>query len=454
MPKRAQELTARGVAALKNEGRYAVGGVVGLYLRIEGGSRSWVLRIVIEGSRREFGLGSYPEISLAMARERGWEARRKRHGFQPPQEQSPNPLVPGHTERFFSVYARLPQSIAVGSRTLKETPVKPATFKHCAETYIEIQTPSWKSGKHAKQWQSTLIRYAYPVIGELHVSRVGLEHLVKILTPIWSAKTETATRVRGRIESILDWAKHKGYRSGDNPAAWEGNLQHELASPTKLKKRKQKNHPALPYTRIGVFMADLRTREGVSARALEWGILTSTRFQEIAGARHCEVDVQMRRWTIPAERMKLEREHVVPLSNEALALFAKIPVVEGTDLLFPAPEGGILSDSALGATIDSIHEADIKRGGIGYLDPKQNRIATQHGFRSTFRDWAAEVALCDREISEHALAHKLKDKAEAAYQRGTMLMKRAVLMAQWAQFCNEKELRLPTVFDIGQRRVA
>jgi integrase len=199
-------------------------------------------------------------------------------------------------------------------------------------------------------------------------------------------------------------------------------------------------------------MADLRSRKGVSIRALEWGILTNTRSQEIRGARHCEIDVHLRRWKIPAERMKLGIEHVVPLSEAAVALYERLPRVPGSDLLFPAPESdGELTDAALSELIDGMHEADLKRGGIGYFDPKQNRIATPHGFRSTFRDWAAEVAFFPREVIEHALAHKLKDAAEAAYQRGKIFMKRAALMELWAAFCNELTPQLPSFREIAER---
>jgi integrase len=292
------------------------------------------------------------------------------------------------------------------------------------------------------------------VIGTLDVAQVATSHLLQILEPLWSSKTETATRLRGRIECILDWATHRNYRSGKNPASRKGSLKHELPSPTKLKKRKKKHHAALPYLRVGAFMADLRSRQGISVRALEWGILTVARSQEIRRARRSEINVHLRRWTIPAERMKMEKDHVVPLSDAAMALYESLPVREGCDLPFPAPEGGELCDAALGALIDDIHEADIKRGGIGYLDPQQDRIATQHGFRSTFRDWAAEFAFVPREVIEHALAHKLKDEAEAAYQRGTMLIKRAALMEQWSKFCGEEAPQIPTGLDLAQRTAA
>ena len=431
-------MSARAVEALKRDGRYAVGGVVGLYLRVEGLSRSWVLRIQLEGRRRELGLGSYPEVSLAFARERAWQRRRARLTVS---------LLPASMRR---PAASPERSKARGSSLTKQRPAPDKkTFEFCARTYVAAQTPGWKSAKHAKQWLATLETYAFPVVGQLNVAEVANQHMLQILGPIWSTKTETATRLRGRIENILAWATHRGYRSGKNPACWEANLEHELPSPTRLKKRKKRHHAALPYLRIGAFMSDLRSRQGVSVRALEWGILTAGRSREIRGARHCEINVALRRWTIPANRMKLEKEHVVPLSAAALALYESLPAAPATDLLFPAPEGGELSNAAFGAVIDGMHEADIKRSDIGYRDPKQDRVATQHGFRSTFRDWAAEIAFFPREIVEHALAHKLKDATEAAYQRGELLLKRAVLMEQWAKFCSEKSPTLPTTSEVS-----
>ena len=426
MPKKAPALTAKAVAALKREGRHAVGGADGLYLQIDGGSRSWILRVATGGRRPERGLGPFPAVTLAQAREKAWSLRFGGLGAAA--------LPTGRAILEPAEILQIPAPSAVACRESK-------TFKYCAGKFMETQAPAWKSSKHAKQWDSTLKQYAYPVIGSMEVSEVDSSHVLEILEPIWEPKTETATRVRGRIEAILDWAKYKGYRNGDNPARWAGNLKHELPSPTKLKQRKERHHPALPYTRLGQFMMELRERHGVSARALEWGILTAARFQEIAGARRIEVDLQLKRWTVPAERMKREIEHIVPLSDEAIALFNSLPSRRGSDLLFPAPEGGLLSNAALGAMIDGIHEANVACGGIGYLDPKENRIATQHGFRSTFRDWAAEVGFFDREIVEHAIAHKLKDKAEAAYQRGTLLLKRAALMKQWGEFCYTREFK-------------
>ncbi|WP_129777314.1 tyrosine-type recombinase/integrase [Peristeroidobacter soli] len=445
MPKRARELSARTVASLRGDGRYAVGLVPGLYLRIEGASRTWVLRVKRNGKRPERGLGSYPTVSLAAAREVAWALRKTR-----PQPAPAHPTGASALPTLQVLSASTKPDLGQPEPNPK-TPANtagdegPITFEWCARTYVAAQEAGWKSKKHSKQWISTLEDYAFPVIGPLHPRDITLEHTLRILKPIWTTKTETATRVRGRIESILDWAEHRNHRSGKNPAGWKGNLQFELPSPTKLKKRKKRHHPALPYLRIGVFMADLRSRHGVSRRALEWGILTSTRSQEIRGARHSEINLQLKRWTIPKERMKLEKDHIVPLSDAAIELYKSLPRVDGCDLLFPAPEGGELSDATLCAVIDDMHEADLRRDGIGYMDPVQNRVATQHGFRSTFRDWAAEIAFFPKEVIEHALAHKLKDEAEAAYQRGTLLVKRALLMDQWALFCNDPCPKLPSL---------
>jgi len=427
--------------------------VPGLYLRIEGASRTWVLRVKRNGKRPERGLGSYPTVSLAAAREAAWALRKTR----PQAGQQPPAAGPTAAAQACAV---LPEPTPARSGLGPTAPVAtarmdgPVTFEWCARTYVAAQEAGWKSKKHSKQWISTLEDYAFPVIGPLHPRDLTLEHSLRILKPIWTTKTETATRVRGRIESILDWAEHRNHRSGKNPAGWKGNLQFELPSPTKLKKRKKRHHPALPYLRIGVFMADLRSRHGVSRRALEWGILTSARSQEIRGARHSEINLQLKRWTIPKERMKLEKDHIVPLSDAAIELYKSLPRVGSCDLLFPAPEGGELSDATLCGVIDDMHEADLKRGGIGYMDPVQSRVATQHGFRSTFRDWAAEVAYFPKEVIEHALAHKLKDEAEAAYQRGTLLAKRPMLMEQWAIFCSQRPPETPSSEDWAETMIA
>lgn len=427
MPKRARELTALAVSKLKSEGRYAVGGAAGLHLRVAGNSRTWVLRIKVADRRRDMGLGAFPEVSLAEARQRALEQRKAvARGLDPIEERQ-------------AQRAREAATIANSK-----------TFEECAREYIEAHTAGWKSVKHAAQWTATLETYAFPILGKLPVAAIDTARVLQVLTPIWTTKTETASRLRGRVESILDWAKVRGYRQGENPARWKNNLRHQL--PARSKVQKVQHHAALPYVRVGAFMADLRKREGISPRALEFAILTGTRSGEVRGATWSEINLKSLRWTIPASRMKREKEHVVPLSPAAVKLLKNVPCIAKADFVFPAPRGGQLSDAAMGAFIDSIHEADLKRGGVGYLDPSRDKIATPHGFRSSFRDWAAEVAYFPSEVIEHALAHKLKDKAEAAYQRGTLLTKRAKLMEEWAKYCSVRRDESGKVIPLNRRK--
>lgn len=411
MPKKAKELSALVVSKLKTDGRYAVGGAAGLHLRVAGGSRAWVLRLAVgvrnDGGgqqvvhRRDIGLGSYPEISLAEAREKALELRKQvRNGVDPIAE-----------KKIIKARAQL-------------TVAKAKTFQECAEAYIEANRVGWKNPKHAQQWENTLSTYTYPVIGALSVAEIDTGLVLSVLQQktqdkqsLWLAKTETASRLRGRIESILDWASFRGYRQGDNPARWKGHLEHEL--PARNKVQKVEHHPALPYREIGVFMRKLQQCPGISARALEFAILTAARSGEVRGAKWSEIDLGKRIWIVPAERMKAEKEHRVPLSDPVILLLEQLPKLVDTDLVFPAPRGGQLSDMSLTAVL--------RRMNHGHI--------TQHGFRSTFRDWAAETTSYPREVCEHALAHKLADGVEAAYQRGDLLVKRAGLMADWASYC-------------------
>ena len=396
MAKKARELSALAVSKLRNEGRYAVGGADGLHFRISGGSRAWVLRIQIGARRSDLGLGPYPEVSLAEAREVARELRKKvRAGIDPRSEKQ-----------------EVRASIAVAKARAK-------TFEECARAYVEVQRPGWKSEKHAKQWSATLETYAYPVFGSLPVSSVDRAVVLKVLNPIWATKTETAKRLRGRIEAVLDWAKVYGYRDGENPARWRGHLDKLLAAPSKV--RKVTHHPALPYADLAAFMAELRRREGVSARALEFAILTGARSGEVRGMTWGEIDFAGKLWTVPDDRMKAGKEHRVPLSGAALAVLKKMPRISEVKYVFPAPLGGALSDMALTSVLKRMG-----RDGI-----------TQHGFRSTFRDWAGETTAYPREVIEHALAHQLADKAEAAYQRGDLLAKRSQLMDDWARFSSD-----------------
>lgn len=401
MPRKAKELSAIAVANLKPiqsarggiKTRFMVGGVDGLHLRIVGGSRSWVLRIMIAGRRSDVCLGSYPSITLATARK----------------------LANMHRE-----------TIALGGNPLEERRARRAkaesarTFKECAETYISTHESEWKNPKHASQWASTLETYAYPVFGELAVSEVDTALVLKAIEPLWTTKTETASRLRGRIERVLGWAAFRGYRTGDNPARWKDHLDHHL--PSRGDVRKVKHHASLPYRELPTFLTDLRQRAGTAARALEFAILCASRSGEVRQATWDEIDFDRKLWTIPAERMKAKREHVVPLSDQAIKLLKDRPRKDGdhASFLFAAPHGGAFSDAVFQAL---------------FIRMKRTEL-TQHGFRSTFREWAGEVSAHPREVVEHALAHQLADKAEAAYQRGSLLPKRIALMQDWASYCS------------------
>ncbi len=395
MPTRASELNALAVSRLTKPGTHSVGGVAGLMLQVTGsGARSWILRYKVGEKRRDMGLGSYPTVTLAMAREKAREAR----------ELIWNGIDP-ISERNSARSARLAAQ------------VREITFRQSAERFIEGKRHEWKNAKHVAQWASTLETYAYPVIGDLLVRDVDLPHLLQILEPIWKEKTETASRLRGRIENILDWAIVHKFRQGDNPAKWKGHLDKILPMPSKVSK--VEHHEALPYDQIQPFMIELRKREGMGARCLEFAILTASRSIEVRGARWEEIDQEEAIWIIPAERMKMKKEHRVPLSKSALDLLNTLPRFD-SPYVFPSSRNSMLSDMTLSAIL--------KRMEID---------AVPHGFRSTFRDWVAEQTGYPREVAEQALAHGLKDKVEAAYQRGDLSDKRKRLMADWANFCNQ-----------------
>lgn len=395
MPKKSKELSAMEVSRLTSQGRHPVGGVSGLYLKVAPtGARSWVLRVVVGGKRRDAGLGGFPDVSLAMARQTAREAREAiKKGVDP-------------------IAARAAARSALAAARGQE-----CTFSQAAELFIKAKSPEWKNDKHVAQWSATLDTYAYPIIGKLQVRDVSLAHVVKILEPIWLTKTETATRLRGRLEQILDWAKVRGFRNGDNPARWKGHLDKMLASPGKV--AKVKHHPAMPYTEVGKFLAELRQKDGISARLLEFTILTAARSGEARGATWSEIDLDAAIWTIPGKRMKAGVEHRVPLSEQALKVLRDLPRMAGTDLVFTAPRGGQLSDMAMTAIMR-----------------RMSLKAVPHGFRSTFRDWCAECTNYPRDVAEMALAHAIEDKTEAAYRRGDLFEKRTRLMAEWARYCD------------------
>ncbi|MEZ5457654.1 MAG: integrase arm-type DNA-binding domain-containing protein [Lysobacteraceae bacterium] len=406
MPKQAKELSPLAVGRHRTPGNKAVGGVAGLMMQVsDSGARSWILRVSINGKRREIGLGSCADVSLADARVRAREIR---------------------------------SQIAAGNDPLAERRAKREkrgmTFAECAKALVESRSHGWKNPKHHAQWLSTLETYALPTIGALDVAKIELPHIVGILQPIWATKTETASRVRSRIEAVLSWATVSKHRSGDNPARWRGNLDVLFARPSKVSK--VVNQPALGIEDVQRFMALLAQRDGASL-ALQFAILTATRSAETRLMRWGEVDLHNAIWTVPPERMKSAREHVVPLSPQALSLLnaqAENRTCNASDLVFPAPLGGSFSDGTLARVIRLMDDADIAAGGAGFRDKRQGRVAVPHGFRSTFRDWAAERTNFPNHVAEAALAHVIGDKTEAAYRRGDLLAKRRELMHAWAMF--------------------
>lgn len=292
------------------------------------------------------------------------------------------------------------------------------TFDQCAAAYISAHRGSWKSAKHAAQWETSLANYASPVFGALPVADVDTDLVVSALRPIWDIKTETAIRLRGQIECILDWATVSKYRAGDNPARWRGHLENLLANPNKI--APVTNFPALPWREMATFMAQLVEREGVAARAVQFAILTACRSGEVRGATWSEIDLEAKLWAVPAARMKAGKEHRVPLSTAAIAVLQGMPREDG--FVFPGrTRDTVLSDMSLTAVLRRMGRGDI----------------TVHGFRSTFRDWCSEAAgnAFSREVCEHALAHRLPNKVEAAYRRGDLLDRRVLLMQAWADYC-------------------
>lgn len=395
MPKKAPELSAIEVKRLSRiPGFHAVGGVAGLHLNvIQTLASSWILRAMVGERRRDIGLGGYPDVSLSEAREAARKARRAiREGTDPVEQRA------------------LARASLIASRASR------LTFDQAAKQCIAAKRHEFRNAKHVKQWEATLATYASPVIGSLPVADVDLPHIVTILEPIWTTKTETATRLRGRIEAVLAWATVGGYRCGDNPARWRGHLDAVLPKPRKV--AKTKHHRALPWSDIGQFMRELRQREGMAARALEFAILTAARSGEVRGATWQEIDLQQRVWTVPADRIKAGKEHRVPLSDAAVAVLEALPRFAGTDLIFPAAQGGQLSDMSISAVT--------RRMAVD---------AVPHGFRSTFRTWAAENTNYPREVAEQALAHAIPNPVERAYRRGDLFAKRARLMDEWARYC-------------------
>jgi integrase len=418
-------LTAAQIARLKRPGRHSDGG--GLYLRVAeypikaGGtarSKNWVFRWERDGRERLMGLGPLHTLSLADARMKARECR-------------------------MAVLDGLdPIEVRRASRMRAQAAVaRSMTFKACAQAYIKAHRAGWKNKKHANQWLATLETHVYPIIGQLSVAEIDTALVTKCLEQIWLSIPETAGRVRGRIESVLDWAKAHGHRDGDNPARWRGHLDKLLAKQSKV--RRVRHHPALPYAELPAFMAELRNRQSISSRALEFTILTAARTSETIQARESEFDLDAKLWIVPGDRMKGTREHSVPLPDRAVEILKTVPRESGNELIFV---GGRLKRKwhRHGAGLSDMAMLELLRG----MRPG----FTVHGFRSTFRDWAGDCTDYPREVIEAALAHAIGDETEAAYRRSTAIEKRRRLMADWEKYCAEPAPTDDTVVPLLQRR--
>jgi len=420
------KLSALAVSRIKKKGLYSDGG--GLYLRVkEGGGKFWMLRYMLDGKAREMGLGALHALTLAEARDKATDCRR---------------LLASKID---------PIATRNDAETQKKVEsAKSKTFKECAEAYIEAHEKGWRNAKHAQQWKNTLTAYAYPIMGDVPVQDIDLTLITKILEQkkrafgkgetLWTARPETASRVRGRIEVILDWATTRQYRKGENPARWRGHLANLL--PNRSKVQRVKHHPALPYERIGVFFAALKEQDmNTAVLAMQFTILTGCRTGECLGATWGEIDWDHATWNIPAMRTKTGCNHRAALSNLALELLKKIRKDQENNIVKQTKEGFIfvgqqkkpLSDMSMLAVIRRMNE---KADNPVWVDPQQdNRPIVVHGFRSTFRDWAAEQTNFPRDAAEAALAHAVGDKTEAAYRRSDLFNKRRLMMEAWAKYC-------------------
>jgi integrase len=377
---------------------YADGG--GLYLRVaEGGSRQWVFRYRTNGRLRDMGLGPVHTLNLAAARERARQARELRlDGVDPITHKR----------------ARIAALRAEDARAI--------TFKECAEGFFVDHADTWRSAKHRGEWQSSLSRYAYPVIGSLPVGAIDTPLVLKVLRPIWNTIPESASRIRQRIESVLNWATAHHYRTGDNPARWDGRLEHAL--PSRRKVAKIEHHAALPYDEIASFVAKVRADTSVAARCLEFLTLTAVRMGEALSAEWSEIDFATRTWTVPARRTKANREHRVPLSAAAIAALESMQALRHSDYVFPGLHQG----------------RPVSKNSVWRLAKQAaSDGSTVHGLRSTFRDWAAERTNFPRDVAEMALAHAIPNAVEAAYRRGDLFEKRRRLMDAWAEFCGKPQ---------------
>jgi integrase len=414
--RKSKTLTAAKVNGNLEPGKYHDGGGTGLFLRVENnGSRRWLQRITINGKRREIGLGSPPNISLADARELASKNKRLiKDGLDP--------------------------------LTEKRNSKKSLTFAEAVDLYLEVKLDEFRNEKHRNQWRSTLNAYAKPKMGSLPISEIYVQDVLQILKPIWSSKTVTASRLRGRIESVLSWATVSGYREGDNPARWRGNLSELLPNPNKISETQK--YPALQLKDAQRWWLDLLQRDGMGAKALQFIMLNASRSGEVRGMTWDELNIDPEKrnseadtckiatvaiWVIPARRMKANKEHRVALTSASVSLLRSLPRMKNCPLVFPSKKGNQLSDMTISATMRRMHAADIKHGGKGYIDPQIKRPAVPHALRSTFRDWAAEKSY-GRDIAELQLAHTIGSSSMRAYYRTDRVEQRREMMEAWGRF--------------------
>ncbi len=415
MPKVSVELSALDVKRLAHSGGkwndlFSVGGVPGLHMQITPtNGRSWVLRVKVGTLRRDIGLGGFPGVTLAKAREKARDAREKiEQGIDPIEER------------------KAAKSALIASQR------RGLTFADAMDRFLDAKLEGFENPKHRQQWRNTLATYAKPDLGPMLVQDIAVQDVLRVLEPIWIDKTSTAKRLRGRIEALLSWATVAGHRTGDNPARWGGNLKELLPAPSKV--AKETHRPALQIDDAPRWFEALQSRDGFGARALEFLAMTGIRSQEVRGALWEEIVFDKALWIIPASRMKMDKEHRVPLPAAAVALLQTLPRIDDNPLVFPAARGGQLSDMTLSATMKRMHKAEIEAGRVGYLDRVSKRPAVPHGLRSTFRDWVAERTNYPGDMAEVAIAHKISNAVEAAYRRGDMIEKRRRMMADWAGY--------------------
>ncbi|MCC0059094.1 MAG: integrase arm-type DNA-binding domain-containing protein [Hyphomicrobiaceae bacterium] len=427
MARQSNRLTAVQVRSLKKPGRYGDGH--NLYLQItDAGAKSWLLRYARNGRERWLGLGPLHTFSLAEARDRARRARQQIADGIDPIEQR-------RSER--------------AERALEAT--RQITFEAATKAYYAQHEVRWTNAKHRENFLSSLRRYAFPIIGRLNVSEIDTGLVLRVLEPIWTTKNETASKLRQRMQAVLDWATVRGHRTGENPARWRGHLNNVLPAPGQV--QNAKNYPAMRYEDVPVFMPELRERQGVAARALEFLILTAARTNEVVGATWAEIDLDGRTWTIPAARMgKTGKPHRVPLVDRAVDLLNELPRERGNDFVFVSPmrRGAGLSNMAMATVLKKIHAAREKAGLPRFADRQTGTLAVPHGFRSSFRDWAAERTSAQNHIVEMSLSHQVGNAVERAYRRGDLLDKRRRLMESWSAYCTSRPASADVV-PIGRR---